>query len=246
MAATYVSHTTATVDSAATSINVTVPAGIAAGDLLIFFLSGNRNSTEFTSMTPPAGWTSAVAVVDDTASGGSLGVIYYKIATGSETSATWAWAGVGMRAVGTIMAFRGVNTATPFDDTDSTVQGSSSTTRTPLAVTTTVANDLTVCFIGDRQGGATQSFTPGSWTERVDQSMGASGARHAQFIGTLDAPTTGNYGATAVTTAATGDCATIITLALKAAVAAPASGNFWRYNGSAWVAQTAEFLTPSA
>ena len=130
---------------------VPVPAGYAAGDLLVIGLS---SSTALTS-TPP-GWTAI--------SGGSSAYAYYKFAASSESSVTLAGgSGVGLSVM---LCYRGILSA----DTSAAYAGVTSTTVSTNTQTTTATDDLVISIFGCDSTSGNTITAPGSTTTRINQS----------------------------------------------------------------------------
>ncbi len=132
--------------SSNTAVTLNKPSGTTTGDLLIVFLTDQAPGEAYTA---PSGWT-----LHNTYTNGTPGmktVVYYKIATGSETSTyTFTAAASGsVERVGVIMRYSGVNTSAPINASAylSTVSSSSPTPYVDTAsATTTVTNTRIVKF----------------------------------------------------------------------------------------------------
>jgi hypothetical protein len=121
--------------SSTTTLDLTKPAGTAAGDLLIATLATDGSTAG--SMSPPAGWT----VIDLANQSGAVTYgVWWKLAGASEpASYTFSWSG-NEAAYGTVMRFTGHDPADPID-ISATGGGSASAPSSP-AVTTTVADTM--------------------------------------------------------------------------------------------------------
>jgi hypothetical protein len=134
----FVASTTTIQGTAATSMPLAVPTGVASGDLLIAHISAHDART-FSTLT---GWTQLLTA---TTGGVSTGV-WYRVATGSEpASYTFTW-NTSDEAVGAMLAYRGVNTSSPIQ-TWGWSSGSSNAPTAP-SVTTTSANTTVVRLFG--------------------------------------------------------------------------------------------------
>ena len=110
-----------------------MPAGFAAGDLLVV-VGATGASSPWSS--PPAGYTASNAIT-------SIG-LWYKIATGSETTPTVECGGAASPASAcVILAYTGVN-GTPLDVQNASIATGSSPTATTTSLTTTAADDLII------------------------------------------------------------------------------------------------------
>lgn len=155
-----------------------LPAGIAANDLLLLAVESAKQAA-----AAPSGWTECPSSPQEN-SGGSAGgsnavriTAFYRIATGSDTDPTVADTGDHTTAL--IVAYRGVNTSSPFN-TSAGAGYAASTTITAPGVTTTVADCMIVHLIGsDRDSNSTTSMS--GWTnaalanvtERHEQTVNA-------------------------------------------------------------------------
>ena len=130
---------------------VPVPAGYAAGDLLVIGLSsfGALTST-------PTGWTAI--------SGGSNAYAYYKFAGASESSVTLA--GGSAVGVSVMLCYRGILSA----DTSAAYAGATSTTISTNTQTTTATDDLVISIFGCFDTSTNAITAPGSTTTRINQS----------------------------------------------------------------------------
>lgn len=98
--------------SSTTSIDITLPAGVQAGDYLIAFVHGQLSSS--TSDFSASGWTRIGASFVSSDNESRITGMYAKVATGSETSpVTFSGMTSSARIVGFAAAFTGVDTADP-------------------------------------------------------------------------------------------------------------------------------------
>src|SRR3954471_24473742 len=91
--------------SGSTSIAMTVPSGVAAGDLLISSVNAGGTGV----ITAPAGWTSLVTG----AGTGHYGTLHYRVATAADVAgASYTWnLGTSRKATGGIISYVGVDTS---------------------------------------------------------------------------------------------------------------------------------------
>jgi hypothetical protein len=129
---------------------VAVPAGVAAGDLLLIYVNSNGSSS------PPTNWTTVTNAVFSLA-------IYSKIATSSESAVTLSAGGV--EAVSVMVAYRGVGY---IDAAGSAFTGTSTSALSP-SVTTRFANDWVLNFYSVNSGSAAALTAPASTTQRVNR-----------------------------------------------------------------------------
>lgn len=137
----------------ATGANPTVgvPAGIAAGDLLLLVNTGT------TTPTNPTGWTRLSAQ-----GAGQFITIAYKYASASETSVAVTQSGTTTKAV--MLAYRGGGA---FQIVPAYTTGTG-TTATPNTLTTTYTNDYVISMYACASGGVTNFTANGSTTSRVN------------------------------------------------------------------------------
>ncbi|MDA3970011.1 MAG: hypothetical protein PF442_01530 [Desulfobulbaceae bacterium] len=110
------------------------------GDVMLAQISFNA---AYTMTTVPAGWT----LKDTKTSGTITQAIYYKVATGAETS-TYTWTASGKHKwAGGIIAYRGVDTASPIHVYGGQANVSSRSVTAP-SLPTTVDSTMLVGFFG--------------------------------------------------------------------------------------------------
>jgi len=144
-------------NTSATSLTIPAPAGVGSGDVMLAGISvrGTPN------LTSPAGWT---LVRLDLASGNTMRqAIYVKVAASEPANYTWTFS-TGQAAAGGIVAYAGVDTATPID-AHSGKSGRGFTIIAP-SVATTVNGAMIVGFFGHTTN--TTITAPGGMTERYD------------------------------------------------------------------------------
>lgn len=154
----------ATANGTGTSVTLTKPAGVTAGDLLLaaFLKAGSITAA-------PAGWTLALAGTDFR--------VYYRVADGTEgASFTWTQSVSGSWRGG-ISRYSGVSNASPIDAGFVTTSGVA-TTGSAGPVTTTTANAM---VIGGANSGQTTT-PPASLTERWESTGGGLDIEHASAI----------------------------------------------------------------
>lgn len=172
----------ATITPGATTVstfNVNKPSGTVNGDLMIAFITVREISTNIT-MTPPAGWTQLLGEWQSSA-GSITSQVWYKFAGGSEPS-TYAWTFDTAQEAGAIIAsYSGVNTTTPFIDSQLTAAGATDPQAT-TAVTSTASNQVGVFFRSIKDNAASQSSTALNFFERVDASDGDATAVYWMYL----------------------------------------------------------------
>lgn len=161
----------------ATTISLTLPAGVLEGDLLLATVATSTGTT----ITPPAGWTrvspatgTPVACVNGT---NSTIQVWWKVAAVGEAGPySFNLGGAATYGAGGIMAYVGVDSVTPID---STTNGScttgSGTALSATAVTTNSANAWVIGVWGQRStNGNSNTITAGSsMTNRVQSRSAA-------------------------------------------------------------------------
>lgn len=214
----------ATTASGTGSVTVGVPAGTAAGDLLVAQVAHLGSATP---LTVPSGWT---LVRSDTSGTAVTSALYWKAATAAEPGATFALpAGSTVRMAGGVAAYSGARTAAPVDAHDG-VAGFGKTPYTP-SVTTTTADTVLVRLITN----ASTSFPePAGTTLRWRFTMGGGStagltASDEPFVGPGTAPAR-NAGASGTTDAyGIGQ-----TVALRHAPGTPSAVLTWAPSPSTW------------
>jgi hypothetical protein len=162
-----------------TTAQMTVPAGVQNGDLLLASYSYWINS----SVTAPAGWQ----LLDSAASSTAAQAVWYRFASNDTPGSAYTWTFGGSKAyeAGTMLAYRGVDPSV--QDGFCTSQGSS-TTPTLCSFSTNFSNDQYVGFIS---GGSSGLTLPSDLNSRALVPF-LSGTRFADAAGdkTLGAPGT--------------------------------------------------------
>src|SRR4051812_38111617 len=169
----YRTSTTTQNGGASTSIAMTVPSGVAVGDLLM--ASSNASGTG--AITAPAGWTQLVAG----AGTGYYGTLHYRVATAADAAgASYTWTlGSTRKATGSMISYVGVNTGLIGAPA---ANAGSGTTATYNSVTTAVANSMVVLFGSAFNGGATVTLsTPAGTTSRTNFGTSGGGSQVRSF-----------------------------------------------------------------
>ena len=148
-------------NQATTTLVLPTPAGVVSGDVLLAGISVRGKPT----ITAPSGWSLAVSNENGTA---IKQAVYVHVATASEPgNVTWTFSKAGS-AAGGIVAYMGVDAATPVDAAAGQSNGTSATITAP-SVTTTVADDMLVGFFGTSR---TSDIAPAaSLSERYDMTV---------------------------------------------------------------------------
>lgn len=226
-------------NSAVSSVQILNPAGLAAGDLMVAFLSQNDPGSPMVSTA--TGWTSVLTQTYN--SGGSIvGVaVYYRFATAADISNgsfTFSFRS-SRRSAGAILAFRGVDTGNPVNASAS--QGNaSSTSLTAPSITTTALDTMLVALYGNAQGSNT-SAPPGGMTEVFDGSTGA-GPNGVGIEGAYATQTAAGATGTRVATATTAAVNVGVLLALRPAFSQAAE---YRFEEATWTGAAGEVVDSS-
>ena len=219
MAISLVNASSTGVSPAGASITLTVPAGVQNGDLLIAALTfaGGSNAT----VTGPTGntWTLHKEQVRTTS---VKAHIWYRVASGETAgSTTYTWSVSPNELVsGGIVAYRGVDTGSPFDVTPVGAVGSSQSVDSATGGVTTVTDGAWAIF-GVHINSATAVTTPPTdYTEEFENNTGIISAIDDKEIS--PAGSTGTISA-AMSGGSNKPWASILT-AIKPATAAGAAG----------------------
>jgi hypothetical protein len=142
--------------SAVSSLTVTRPAGIVAGDLMLVFISGQTTTPLTVTSTAPSGWISLATATNATPKGLSI-LAQYKVATATDIAAASFTFNISptTRAVGVVQVFRGVDTTALAATASSNV--ASATITAPAVATSGVQPVIVAAFT---QGQAAILFTP--------------------------------------------------------------------------------------
>ncbi len=159
-----------------TSLIISKPAGVVAGDVLIANIAQAGSGGGGLSNPSSSGWT-LIAGADLAGGTHRWGAVFYKVAGASEPATyTFTLDSDGNSAVGGIVAFSGVNISgsIPFDVTPGTITvgGSGATTATATA-TTTVSSNAAVIMLTEAAGNYPSwsgwtTTSPGALSEILD------------------------------------------------------------------------------
>ena len=139
-AITPVGFTEETTTGKVTSLPLSRPGGVVAGDLLLALVVQAKSG----SITAPAGWTS-LAVSDGTRQ--PRMAVFWRVVVASEPATYTFNSSIDEEATGGISAFRGVDTSSPIAASAIQPNASSSTSSTP-SISPAVANTMLVGFWG--------------------------------------------------------------------------------------------------
>lgn len=211
--ATFVSSSTGQSQST-TSLSLTLPTGLTTGDILITAVAINNATTV---ITPPNGW---IALDGAPVSSGSFsGGIWYRFYTGSQPPLTWELA-AAQKVSAVIVAYRGVDSGTPFSVGVDGTRGVSSTDTVAPALTTTASYQEVLGIFLSKENNVTTASTPSGMTLRAAAMTTGGGAVTAHvFSQTFVAP--GSTGNETVTYDTASGSAYGVLLALHDTVAVP-------------------------
>ena len=154
---------------------------VSDGDLMLLLVDASYSDAD---VTPPAGWTAAATVDNESLFETELR-LYWKIAASEPSSYTVQISGQGGgNNIGSaiIWSYTGVHATTPVDVSATTRQTSSSTSATAPSVTTTQADTMLICIAGVNNTTAVSFTAPGGMTERFDGRHASAG----QVIGIFE------------------------------------------------------------
>jgi hypothetical protein len=208
--------------AAATTVTLTVPTGVVAGDLLLAVLHVGGGTG--TTITPPTGWELVLRTNDGT----SEATAVYRRRYLADTPASHSWTITAAACVAALLAYGGADQVTPIDAAAGQANASSTSATAP-SVTTTKSSALLVGIWGAATGAPTATL-PAGFTERFDlagAALALSGADQVQ--GTLGASGT----KVATLSGASVNIGTLLALApsaLNTPTAVRDEGN-WRLDG---------------
>lgn len=222
MSITVVNTATTAEAGASTSHAITVPSGVAAGDLLVMLVQKFGNSSP--TWGTPSGWTKQDEVAVSTI---GRAAIYYKVATTSEDAGdTVTVSSVSSVACNIgLIAFRGVDNSTPFVGEVSAADGANTTSHTVNAAAVSPTGNAVAVFVLSFYNTGSTFTPPTGYTEDIETSSGGGASALMDFSHKL--VTSGALGS--LTTTSTGS-ARGISFALafnEAAPAVPTTGLLW-------------------
>lgn len=167
-------------DGVTPTFNVTVPSGLASGDLLLAMLGQGNASTA--GSVGGSGWTSLLSFDGDN----EWGDFWRKIEGTPPANYTLTVSNNSSSndATGTLIAVQDVHPTTPINATPTTANGDS-TTPTSADITTTVSNCLVIAmFIVDRQYcDSTMAVLGSGWTKLASRSASEDTGNNANSVG---------------------------------------------------------------
>ncbi len=171
-------HILALRPQAGSSIDLPLPPGTVANDVMIAAIGFQPNTL---TLTPPAGWV-LVRRIDNAAATANSLAVYQRVAVASEPGAyQWTFgAGALTYAAGGIQTFSGVDTAAPLIDVENGAATASTLNHATPSVNTTVANTMIVTA-HTFASSATWTPPPGM-TEAYDRPIPAAAGAAGQSI----------------------------------------------------------------
>lgn len=215
------------VQGGATDWALTLPAGTAAGDLLLaMMLIDDQGPT----VTPASGWAVPPGCTVPQPSGGTdcSSMIYYKLAGASEPNPTFGFS-ANRDGAWVTARYTGVHQTTPIHQAASNNDGPGTANHVSATLTPTVDGCMIVHFVGvDESGTKPQPYyipnTGAGWSALREMVEGSSQVQLG-FTDQLQA-TAGPISHTMGTTPGQDDEATMHIIAIAPAAAAPAAGGF--------------------
>jgi hypothetical protein len=178
MAISFVASTTfATTTANDTSYTFTAPAGVQTDDLIICAVTRNQDVAGTPTFSMGTGFTNICQIGDSSFNG--LLTIGWKIRQSGDTSYTWTTSGTGSNSDGTVgicLAYRGVDTTSPFVVENQNVEQDGNNTHVTPTVNNTESSSWRVAIFGETLAiDTTKSWSCASNTERADVNLGQSG-----------------------------------------------------------------------
>ena len=181
-----------------TTVNVSLPLGVRAGDVLLtqilVFDGGGSNAP-----AAPAGWT---VIRHEAVSNGNkmTSWLYFKVAAGSEPAA-YSWHIALQYAAGVMGAWRGASTAPIDQSSGATAASANPISDAAPSLTPSNSGELQVYFYGSQNSVAPTISEPNSITSRLNTKSAKEG--FALAFGDLAAPPQGSASPTFVAMAST-------------------------------------------
>lgn len=211
--------------SGTAALSVGAVSGVQAGDLLLLFVESENQAVS----TPAGGWTQVTSSPVSTGTAAAAGAVrltvFYLVASGADSTTTVADSGDHTCAIK--IAYRGVDTTTPFDATPVAGTKTPATTTATFPAITTATDNALVVLASALDLDAASTATTGTATnanltsinERHDQTVIAGDGGGLVIIDGVKA-TAGNTGTTTATVTST--IQVYLTMALRQA---PVSGS---------------------
>jgi len=201
---------------AAASLSINKPTGTVAGDVMIAAVTSTPSTI---AITPPSGWILIQSQQQPAATSSVLSTYYHVAGATEPTSYTWILTNGHAGAVGGIVTYSGVDNAAPIDASAKAATISARTHAAPNVLTNYTADMLVTVH----EFTSARNWTPPTgMSERVDVISGAAGSSGiALEMNDLLLGIPSNTGQKIATAAANPDSGATVSIALRAAVAAP-------------------------
>ena len=150
------------------TLSLARPSGVVAGDVLLAHVVLHTHGFNANPLAPPSGWTT---VRVDTDNNHVTAGVFWRKATGSEPSSYTFTNNSGdttQQATGAILAYRGLDPATPIDGHAGTADITGSDNLVAPSVTTTQPSARLLSLIGSYGNDHGPATPPGSMTEQYE------------------------------------------------------------------------------
>lgn len=202
------------------SIDIAIPAGLSAGHILLMPVFPRPSTGVLGSWNLPSGWTKIAQQDEDTGSFG--GVVFGKVATGSESTTTVTETS-GLPMMGAMLRYTGGTTT--LDGTATKIHGAGSDISTPGL---TITNDgCLVLFFAVKSWNfpATVSSWPAGATGRISSASSLGANELSLFVGEVIQTSHADIAAGSIVCTDTNSVAnSVMVLALRASGGAPSPG----------------------
>ncbi|MEZ5764271.1 MAG: hypothetical protein R3D69_08485 [Xanthobacteraceae bacterium] len=149
--------------------SASMPSGWSVGDLLMIFATGYKLDTSCTGHNTPAGWTELGNWTNKYSTlYMSRTKVFYRIAQSGDSTVSLSVPGGETGYNSIMMAFRGVNTASPFEAMETLNNQSAAATIPYAQITTLGINRVAVQAISSWNPGGVYSTPYAGWTELFD------------------------------------------------------------------------------
>lgn len=179
--------------SSTTNLNVALPSGIQAGDVLVAWITGRGTSG---TLGAPSGWTAVAAQSGPTTGHYSRG--WWKVAGSSETVPRFTSTVAGLM-YGSISAWRGVDTSVTIDATGSSTNGGAAATFAAAAITTVTNGAVAIWLWSTPDDNDLGSETQGTKAYDYQTTLSSDGAHACVYLTKATAGSTGTTTITQIT-----------------------------------------------
>jgi hypothetical protein len=168
MAIALVGTNTAASDGNGGDVTVSLPGGVASGDLVLAHHAGESSGANEVMSTVTSGYTDIVDIFANDTRDSNLGV-HWKIMGGTPDSDVvfTGFVNTDEAHVGAVRVYSGVDQTTPIDATTTTVTGTDGVNADPPSITTATNGAVVVAIVG--AGHATVALdAPTGYTDEID------------------------------------------------------------------------------